>query len=67
MAVEMKKREHLIHTQYESEQAMLAEFEQSNYTYNQPYVKLNPYHVVPLAAVVAFKTEEPVAVTVAVK
>lgn len=67
MAVEMKKREHLIHTQYESEQAMLAEFEQGNYTYNQPYVKLNPYHVVPLAAVVAFKTEEPVAVNVAVK
>lgn len=67
MAVEIKRNEHLIHTQSKNEQAMLAEFEQGHYTYDQPYVKLNPYQVVPLAAVVAFQTEKPVAVTVAVK
>ncbi|MEG0952620.1 MAG: aryl-sulfate sulfotransferase, partial [Niameybacter sp.] len=67
MSVEMKKIQHLIDVQFENEQAMLTELETGKYTYDQPYVKLNPYHVVPLAAVVLFKTEEPVAVTVAVK
>lgn len=58
--------EHLIEQQYAAEQAMLAELEAGNYTVENPLVKYNLYLVNPLSAVVAFKTEEEVAVTVTV-
>ena len=59
--------EHWIPKQNEAEKAMLAEFEAGNYTFQNPLVKYNPYFINPLAAVVLFKTEKPVAVTVTVK
>ena len=37
-----------------------------NYTLENPLVKLNPYFINPLAAVILFKTEKEVAVTVRV-
>lgn len=67
MTVKFKKFDHIITQQYQAEQAFLAEYEQGDYTFENPYVKLNPYLIAPLTALVMFKTEEPVAVTVTVK
>ncbi len=56
----------LIERQAEAERAMLLELEQGDYTIEKPLVKLNPYLINPLAAVVLFKTEQETAVTVRV-
>ena len=56
----------LVVRQNEAEKAMLAEFRAGNYTLENPLVKLNPYFINPLAAVVMFTTEKEVAVTVSV-
>ena len=56
----------LVDRQNEAEKAMLEEFHNGNYTLENPLVKLNPYFVNPLAAVVMFTTEKEVAVTVRV-
>ncbi|AQS58121.1 aryl-sulfate sulfotransferase [Desulforamulus ferrireducens] len=67
MSVKFKKFEHLIDQQYQAEQAFLAEYQKGEYTFQNPYVKLNPYLIAPLTALVMFKTTEPVAVTITVK
>ncbi len=67
MSIEVKKIEHWIPLQAKAEKEMLAEFEAGDYTLANPLVKLNPYLINPLAAVVLFKTEEEVAITVTVK
>ncbi len=66
MAVKYSFDEHLIEKQYKAEQAMLEEFHAGNYTLENPLVKYNLYLINPLSAVVCFKTEETVAVTVRV-
>ena len=58
--------EHLIPKQARAEKEMLEEFEKGNYTLENPMVKYNAYFINPLSAVVLFKTEEEVAVTVRV-
>ncbi len=67
MAIGYERLEHWIPLQAESEKAMLAEFEAGNYTLENPLVKVNPYLINPLAAVVLFKTEKETAITVTVK
>lgn len=67
MAVQYTFNKHLIDRQGDAEEAMLKEFEAGNYTLENPLVKYNLYLVNPLSAVVCFKTEEEVAVTVTVK
>ena len=67
MTVKFKQFKHIITEQHEAEQAFLAEYRQGEYTINNPYVKLNPYLIAPLTALVMFKTEEPAAVSVTVK
>ena len=66
MSVKYSFEDHLINRQFESEQAMMKEFEAGNYTLLSPLVKYNPYLVNPLAAVVCFNTEEETAVTITV-
>ena len=66
MAVKYEFSEHLIKRQYQAEQEMLKELEAGNYTLEHPLVKYNLYLVNPLSAVILFKTEEKVAVTVTV-
>ena len=56
----------LVDRQNEAEKAMLEEFHNGDYTLEHPLVKLNPYLINPLAAVVLFKTTEEIAVTVTV-
>lgn len=56
----------LIERQTEAERAMLLELEQGDFTIDSPLVKINPYLINPLAAVVLFKTDRETAVTVRV-
>ncbi len=58
---------HIITKQNNSEQAMLAEFEAGAYTIDKPLVKLNPYEVSPLTAMVLFETPVLTEATVIVK
>ena len=67
MTAKVKYFEHIITEQYRAEEAFLAEYQQGQYSFNVPYVKLNPYIIAPLTALVMFKTEEPAAVTITVK
>ncbi|AGA67933.1 Arylsulfotransferase (ASST) [Desulfitobacterium dichloroeliminans LMG P-21439] len=58
---------HIITRQKEREQAYLAEFEAGHYTLNNPLVKVNPYEICPLTAMVMFKTPIATEVTILVK
>ena len=63
---EYRFEKHLIVQQAEAERAMLNTFHQGEYTLEHPLVCHNLYLINPLSAVVAFRTEEAVAVTVTV-
>ena len=67
MSVQFIQLEHIISQQYRAEQGFLEEYRKGEYTFNEPFVKLNPYLIAPLTALVMFKTAEPVAVTITVK
>lgn len=67
MSVLFKEFKHIIDQQYEAEQAFLAEYQQGEYSFENPYVKLNPYLIAPLTALVMFKTAEPTSVSITVK
>ena len=66
MAIKHTYLNPLVDRQNEAEKAMLAELRAGNYTLENPLIKLNPYFINPLAAMVLFTTEEEVAVTVTV-
>lgn len=67
MNVKFKEFEHIITEQYRAEQDFLAEYEKGDYTFQKPYVKLNPYLITPLTALIMFKTQEPTTVAISVK
>ena len=52
--VDYKKVEHIIERQAKAEEAFLAEFHAGNYTIHNPLVKLNPYFITPLTAIIMF-------------
>ncbi|MDI9497005.1 MAG: aryl-sulfate sulfotransferase [Bacillota bacterium] len=58
--------EHLITRQAKAEAAMLKEFRQGDYSIEKPLIKYNPYLVNSLSAVMLFRTEEEVAITIRV-
>ncbi|AFQ43862.1 aryl-sulfate sulfotransferase [Desulfosporosinus meridiei] len=58
---------HIITKQNSLEQAMLAEFAAGTYTIANPLVKLNPYGVCPLTAMVLFETPVMTEATIVVK
>ncbi|HIU13558.1 MAG TPA: aryl-sulfate sulfotransferase [Candidatus Fimiplasma intestinipullorum] len=66
MAIKYTFEESLVARQNKAEKEMLTELENGNYTWDNPLVKINPYFINPLAAVVLFKTEEEIAVTITV-
>lgn len=66
MSINYSFTKSLVERQNEAEKAMLEEFKNGEYTLTNPLVKLNPYFINPLAAVILFRTEEEVAVTVRV-
>ena len=66
MTINYTYSDSIITRQNAAEKAMLDEFHAGNYTLTNPLVKLNPYLINPLAAMVLFTTEQEVAVTVRV-
>lgn len=58
---------HIINKQYELEQTFISEFSQGDFTLFNPLVKLNPYEICPLTAMVLFKTPVKTEVTITVK
>lgn len=65
-AIGYEYKDHLITKQAKSEAAMLKEFQAGDFTMENPLIKYNPYFVNDLAAVMLFRTEEEVAITVRV-
>lgn len=64
MTVRYEKIMHIIDQQYENEKAFLREFEEGNFSIQNPLVKLNPYIYCPLTALILFRT--PIATEVSV-
>ena len=58
--------ESLIERQNRVEQEMLAAWENGSFTFRHPFIRVNPYLINPLAAVICFETEEEQAVTLTV-
>lgn len=67
MAIELKKITHIIDEQDAAEKKMLQECKEGKFTIDAPYVKLNPYLIAPLTALVFFTTPEETEATVLVK
>lgn len=65
--IKYTKKEHIIHQQKANEEAFLAEFAAGDYTLTNPLVKLNPYIICPLSAMILFKTPRAEEVTIIVK
>ncbi|WP_124067660.1 aryl-sulfate sulfotransferase [Clostridium sp. E02] len=65
--IDYERINHLIIRQQEREQAMEKELKKGMYTYQHPYVVINPYFVNPLTSMILFETEEEQAVTITVK
>lgn len=65
--IKYTKKEHIIHQQKANEEAFLAELANGDYTLDNPLVKLNPYIICPLSAMILFKTPRPEEVTIIVK
>ena len=64
--IKYTKKDHIIVQQKASEDAFLAEFAAGDYTLTNPLVKLNPYIICPLSAMILFKTPRPEEVTIIV-
>ena len=58
--------ETLLDIQKRSEREMLDEFNNGEWTFEKPLIKINPYHLNPLAAVILFRTAKEEAITVRV-
>ena len=65
--IKYTKKEYIIHQQKANEEAFLAELANGDYTLANPLVKLNPYIICPLSAMILFKTPRPEEVTIIVK
>src|SRR5699024_6942171 len=55
-----------IEEQEKIEQEINAEYEEGSYTFEDPFIKVNPYNVAPLTALLKFETETPVEIEVIV-
>ena len=67
MGVDFRNVEHIIKRQYKAEQEFLSEYAKEKHTIENPYVKLNPYLIAPLTALVMFENEKPAFAKVTVK
>lgn len=67
MTAKVKYFEHIITEQNRAEEAFLTEYQKGNYSFANPYVKLNPYLIAPLTALIMFKTAVPTTVDLTVK
>jgi len=67
MTVKFKEFEHIISQQFRAEEAFLADYQKGEYSFSNPYVKLNPYLIAPLTALIMFNTAKPTATSITVK
>lgn len=67
MAVQYKKKDHLIVQQNKREAELLEQLEKGNYTAKNPLVQLNPYLISPLTALVLFYTDTAQEIRITVK
>ncbi len=67
MSANFTKIDHVISEQFVAEQAMQAEMAKQKFTFDNPYVKVNPYIIAPLTALVHFHTDTPQGVKIVVK
>ncbi len=67
MTVKVKYFDHVITEQLRAEEAFLAEYRKAGYSFAKPYVKLNPYLIAPLTAIIIFQTAQPTTVAITVK
>lgn len=58
MATQLKIFEHITERQFCAEQRLLKAYENGSYTFEKPYICVNPYLIAPLTALVMFETEE---------
>lgn len=64
--VKYEYKDHLIEKQAKTEQAMLLEFENGNFTMENPLIKYNPYYLNALSAVMLFETPKETAICIRV-
>jgi len=57
----------LIDHQWDKETLLLNKYHHGNYTFDHPYIVTNPYNFTPLTALIMFKTDMPVQISVTVK
>src|SRR5699024_2072554 len=50
--------------QADIEEDLIEEYEQGNYTFDEPFIKVDPYDTSPLSALIMFETDEPMQVKV---
>ncbi len=67
MSIQYTVISHLLDAQFAAEEAMLAQCAKGTYTLEKPYVKLNPYGIAPLTALVYFQTASPCSVEICVR
>ncbi len=67
MSMEFKQFEHIITSQNFAEQGMQKEWDSNDFTFENPFVRVNPYIVAPLTALIYFKTDEAQTVSICVK
>lgn len=67
MSVKTKTFDHLITEQFQAETAFLAEYKNGAHSFDNPFVKPNPYLIAPLTALVMFRTAVPASVKVTVQ
>ena len=62
MTVMAMNLEHIVTVQQQAEAAFLAEYRAGSHDFANPYLKLNPYLIAPLTALIMFRTAEPTTV-----
>lgn len=67
MSIDLHKIEHIINEQYAAEQKFIATCKAGNFTLEKPYIKLNPYLITPLTALIYLKTPEATSIRITVK
>ncbi len=53
------KEDNLLKEQYHYEQLLEDEYSKNKYTFENPYIKIDPYDMNPLSAIIKFRTEQP--------
>lgn len=67
MSMQVAKLEHIITFQSKLETAMQEEWKNKSFTFEKPFIKVNPYFVAPLTALIYFTTQAEQSVSIRVK